>query len=70
MNDEGKPSLYLLLEGFEQEIEAAERHLSNRTRGGQQVPFHGDFAGIAPSALGRLRWWLRAFREARHREQK
>lgn len=58
------PGIVTLLDGFEREIEAAEEHLASRGKGGQQVSFHGDFAGAAPSTLGRLRWWLRAFREA------
>lgn len=29
----------------------------NSERGGQQVPFHGDFAHVPPSAQNRLRWW-------------
>ena len=58
------PGIVTLLDGFERQIEAAEAHLANRSRGGQQVPFHGDFAGSSPSALGGLRWWLKAFRES------
>jgi hypothetical protein len=28
-------------------------------RGGQHVPFHGDFCRAPPSTLSRLQWWAR-----------
>jgi hypothetical protein len=37
---------------------------AERPKGGQQVPFHGDFAGSPPSTIGRLRWWAARAREA------
>ena len=39
---------------------AVEEH--RRPKTGQQVPFHGDFAGAPPSVIGRLEWWAREFR--------
>jgi hypothetical protein len=57
------PNIHLLLEGFEREIEAALAHHS-RPRGGQQVPFHGDFVNVSVSGLIKMKWWLKAFREA------
>lgn len=43
--------------------ESREAHES-RQQGGQQVPFHGDFAHLAPSTLRELRWWEREARRA------
>lgn len=31
---------------------------------GMQVPFHGDFAHVQPSVVGRLEWWARQARAA------
>jgi len=55
--------LRMLLQGFEEEIARAERNIQNRGKGGQHVPFHGDFANVPPFGLSRLRWWARAFQE-------
>lgn len=49
-------------DGFVASVEDAGRH-ARRPRGGQQVPFHGDFAGVQPSALGRLEWWAKRFKD-------
>lgn len=35
---------------------ASEANLA-RGRGGQHVPFHGDFASAVPSVLVQLEWW-------------
>lgn len=35
-----------------------------RPQGGQQVPFHGDFAHLPPSAVRRLEWWAEFFAAA------
>jgi len=48
--------------GFIAEVEAADRVLEQRGAGGQQIPFHGDFASVTPSAMGRLRWWANAMK--------
>lgn len=32
------------------------------TKGGQHVPYYGDFANVPPSTLFQLRWWARWFR--------
>lgn len=58
-----------LLQCFEAEIEAAAQHLASKGRGGQHVSFHGDFAQVPPSGIGRLRWWAREFREAAQSKQ-
>lgn len=50
-----------LLTGFEEQI--AGRRAELERRGGQHVPHHGDFCSCPPSALNRLEWWARAFRE-------
>jgi hypothetical protein len=51
--------------GFVQEVESAERHFE-RPRGGMQVPFHGDFAGVnqTPGVRSRLAWWARHLKAA------
>lgn len=51
------------VDGFSAVVDAAARH-ARRPRGGQQVPFHGDFAGAGPSVVTRLEWWARTLREA------
>lgn len=56
------PSMAALLDSFEEEILRASE--ARQRTGGQQVPFHGDFAAASPSMLNRLRWWAQAFREA------
>lgn len=52
-----------LLDSMLEEIDARDRELS-RPRGGQHVPHFGDFAGVTPTALKRLRWWERELRQA------
>lgn len=42
---------------------AVEAHAA-RGKGGQQVPYHDDFASAVPSVLSRLQWWARTFSEA------
>lgn len=49
--------------GLAEEMEAAIRE-RERPKGGQSVPFHGDFAQAPPSMVSRLRWWAREMREA------
>lgn len=60
----GAVALKAIAEAFASEAEAAVQHHENKNKGGQQVSFHGDFASIGPSVVGRLRWWVREFREA------
>ena len=50
---------------FCETVEAAEAHW-NRSPGGLQVPFHGDFATSNPSSRSRLVWWARKLRESIH----
>jgi len=54
--------LAAMLDAFATTAEAAVREHLTRGKGGQQVPFHGDFANVPPSAVGRLRWWAREMR--------
>lgn len=28
-------------------------------KGGQQVPYHGDFASMPPSSIGQMEWWVK-----------
>lgn len=51
------------MESFAESVDAAERYWA-RTHGGQQVPFHGDFASSPPGVRGRLVWWAQFFRDA------
>lgn len=57
-------ALVLLARAFAETAEAAVAAHEARGRGGQQVPFHGDFARVPPSDVGRLRWWAKEFRQA------
>ncbi len=41
---------------------AVAAHRAPRT--GMQVPYHDDFANVAPSVVARLEWWAKRFREA------
>lgn len=47
-------------------IDSAEQHFETRDKGGQQVPFHGDFVGAwqLPSTWSRLMWWRNFLRAA------
>jgi hypothetical protein len=44
------------VDNFVDTVNRADAHWGSE-RGGQQVPFHGDFGYIPPSAQNRLRWW-------------
>ncbi len=65
-----EPRLMQLLEGLQHQIEGAEREMANRDKGGQHVPFKGDFANVPPSGLHRLKWWARELIEAATEPQK
>jgi hypothetical protein len=52
-----------LVEALVREMEDAIAH-RERPRGGQQVPFFGDFAQAPPSLIARLRWWVRELRSS------
>jgi hypothetical protein len=56
--------LALLSEHFTDAVQRAVTEMQNRGKGGQHVPFHGDFASAPPSTLSRLGWWAREFRMA------
>lgn len=51
------------VQAFSDTVEDAVRANANRGKGGQQVPFHGDFCAATPSVLNRLEWWARRFKE-------
>lgn len=53
-----------LLRSLLGEFDGAVYHHENRGKGGQHVSFYGDFANVAPSAVGRMRWWAREMRQA------
>lgn len=55
--------LAAVVEAMAETFEAAVQH-HRGPRGGQQVPFHGDFANVSPSAVRRMEWWARELREA------
>lgn len=54
----------LILLALMREFEATIHHFETKNQGGQHVPFHGDFANVAPSVAGRMRWWVREMKEA------
>jgi hypothetical protein len=55
--------LQAVVSGLAGEMERAIAH-REAPKGGQQVPFHGDFAQTPHSMVGRLRWWARELRSA------
>ena len=32
---------------------------SKQQKGGQHVPYHGDFANITPSSIREMEWWIK-----------
>ena len=54
------------LEGIAEEFESTVRHIDSKGRGGQHVPFHGDFASACqlPSFCSRAKWWATHLRAA------
>jgi hypothetical protein len=54
------------LTGITEEFERTVNHIDNKGRGGQHVPFHGDFAAACqlPSFCSRARWWATHLRDA------
>lgn len=55
--------LRAFVQSFAEVAEAAVRHHEGKDRGGQQVPFHGEFAHVPPSVVGTLRKLAREARE-------
>lgn len=55
--------LHELVAGFIEAVQAARDAASARGKGGQQVPYHGDFASAPPSVLGQLKWWADRLQE-------
>lgn len=57
-------ALEAVLRAFADEVATAEHHAT--VRGGQQVPYHGDWSGAlrVPSAMRALSRWAAIFREA------
>jgi len=31
---------------------------SKEKKGGQHVPYHGDFCSVPPSTIGQMKWWV------------
>ena len=56
-------ALRFAAEGFCAAVADSLRAAEDKGKGGQQVPFHGDFAGASPSTLARLRWWADRLKE-------
>lgn len=52
---EEQPTLRETVEWFIEAVESAKR--ARESKGGQQVPFHGDFASINPSSAKALDYW-------------
>lgn len=63
--EEEKERLRLGLESICDEFERTIDYADNKGKGGQHVPFHGDFASACqlPSFVSRARWWARHLRE-------
>lgn len=61
-----RDALVAVVSSFADTAEAAVQEFERQRdkRGGQQVPFHGDFAGAGPSVISRLRWWAERMRAA------
>lgn len=57
-----KKKLLLLEEAAEGFVEVSQAAInSKRQKGGQQVPYHGDFASIPPSTIRDLEYWQKRF---------
>lgn len=55
----------LLAEAIDSFIEVAQLAInSKRNKGGQQVPYHGDFASVPPSTVRDLEHWVNRFKAA------
>lgn len=54
------------IEAFATTVDDAARHHESRGRGGQHVPFTGDFASMPPSSMVRLKWWVRHLKESKN----
>jgi hypothetical protein len=50
-----------ILEALRTSVEQREAQLEARGKGGQQVGDFGEFVSVGPSAVSRLRWYLREF---------
>jgi hypothetical protein len=53
-----------VVEAFANSVDAADRADDARGRGGQQVPFHGEFCNAPPSTRSVLRRYVREFKAA------
>lgn len=51
-----RDKLYDEIEFIKETFEAAIS--SKEKKGGQQVPYHGDFASAPPSVINQMRWWV------------
>lgn len=52
-NDKLSDEIFNIKETFQHAVN------SKNKKGGQQVPYHGDFAGIAPSTVKEMESWIK-----------
>lgn len=62
-----KPSIYEVVAGFIEQVESLENHILSR--GGQQVPYHGDFANAPPNVTKNLVFWKNLMKKATEKEE-
>ena len=55
--------MHRVIVDFCESVEGAAHHWEG-PRGGQHVPYHGDWACAVPSVRQRLKWWARHLRDA------
>jgi hypothetical protein len=55
--------MHRVIVDFCESVTAAAHHWEG-PRGGQHVPYHGDWACAVPSVRQRLKWWARHLRDA------
>ena len=55
--------MHRVIVAFCESVERAAHHWEG-PRGGQHVPYHGDWACAVPSVRQRLEWWARHLRDA------
>jgi hypothetical protein len=59
-----------VVESFVDAVERAERANEQRGRGGQHVPFHGDFCNASPSVRVALKRYARDMKDALASDEK
>lgn len=56
-----RDKLYDEIELIKETFQAAV--VNQERKGGQQVPYHGDFASIPPSVVHQMKWWIKRWNE-------